>query len=415
MSDEEKSEEELRLELSLLRRRLAVLECAEGAFAPWPAPSLPRGRPTAVPHRELVRRIDQRRKRNVRTLTEIPPEEVSVSGVRTRLERPKSLDARHASAPWYAQLETAFLLHLRDGFFGDNAVFDDGRYFGLDRWWLTAPPLVYSGVDEVRRIDAGISIAAWGGEAFQHFVCDALPRLAAVLDLLETPELRHVRIVSHWERAPAARWFWNELGLAERVEQKPRNARVGFVIHANHVLYLDFEPSLGVGSVYPRGVLAPVQRRLGVLDPVPRDRVLYLARPGLPRGVADESRLLARIERALAGSPLRLEVFRHRTLAEDRDVVRRARAIVGPHGGAFGNLVFAQPGTLVVEFLPIYDTIGRGNDSRPMYWGLAQAAGLEYWTVTPKRFGYEDPDIAVDPDEVAAVLQTALAADGVRP
>ncbi len=408
MSDDDKCERELALDTRLMERRLATLGAQRAAFEPWPPPRIPRGEPTPLEHRTLLEAVTQRKRQSVGRITDAPAGRVSVAPVRSRLVPPRSLDPGHAGASWYGQLETAFLLHLPGGFFGDNVVFDADRYYDFDRWWLRGS-WAYSGVDQVRRIDAGISIAAWGGEAFQHFAVDALPRLGAVIDLLELPELRHVQIVSHADGARAASWFWQALGLSDRIVQKPRSAREGFVIHANHVLYLDFEPSLGVEGVYPRDVLRPVQLRLGVLDPVPRDRVLYLSRGSSGRTVADERGLLARIESALSGSGLRLEVsLRRGDLDRDRDLVRRARVILGPHGGAFGNLVFAQPGTHVIEFIPSYDLPRLGEDARPMYWGLSQAAGLDYWTVTPKRFGFDARDIEVDPEDVLAVLRRVL-------
>lgn len=416
MSDDDKSREELELELRLLRRRVSALEAARSAFVPWPVPALAPGRPSATDARELLRVVTQRPRRNVTQLAQVPASYLSVSQVTSRLVRPRSLDARHARAEWYPQLETAFLLHLPGGFLGDNAVFDADRYYSFGRWWLLPGPELYSGVDEIRRIDAGISIAAWGGEAFQHFVTDALPRLAAVIDLLERPELAHVQIVSHAEGAPMARWFWDALGLSDRVVQKPRRASEGFVLHANHVLYLDFDPNLGVEGVYPRDVLRPLQLRLGLLEPARRDRILYLTRDDMPeRRVMNEAGLLSRIDRLLAESPYRLEIFRHRgDLQGDIERMRRAKVVVGPHGGAFANLVFAQPGTHVVEFLPIYDLPRSGDRARPLYWGLAQAAGLDYWTVTPKVFGFEGRDLAVDPEEVVAVLRHVLASDPPR-
>lgn len=409
MSDEDKSERELALEARLLKRRVAALEAQRAAFAPWPTPRIPRGRPSRVPHRMLLETVTQRRRAVVERVEEVPPGRIAFSPITSRLVPPRSLDPRHAGAPWYPPLEHAFLLHLEDAFIGDNAVFDADRYYAFGRWWLHGNH-AYSGVDEVRRIDAGISIAAWGGEAFQHFVVDALPRLAAVIDLLETPELRHVQIVSHCEGSPTAPWFWEALGITDRVVQKPLNAREGFVVHANHVLYLDFEPYAGTeGGIYPRDVLRPVQLRLGVLDPVPRDRVLYLSRGDMERTVANERALLGRLECALADSGYRLEVSVDRgSLDGVREQMRRARVVLGPHGGAFANLVFAQPGTHVIEFIPSYELPLQGTDARHMYWGLAQAAGLDYWSVAPRRFGWEAPDIEVDPEDAVAVLREVL-------
>ncbi len=205
-----------------------------------------------------------------------------------------------------------------------------------------------------------------------------------------------------------AQRFWKLLGLEDRIEQKPRNVHSGFVIHANHALYVDFEPNFNVQGVYPRHTLRPLQRRLGLLDPTSRDRVLYFRRRESRRRVADEAELLGRIETLLEPGPYQFEIFEHRDLESDMERMRRARIVLGPHGGAFQNLIFAQPGTHVVEFLPIYDLPRRGVDARHMYWGLAQAAGLDYWTVTPRRFGFEDPEMIMDAESVLAVLKRIL-------
>ena len=76
------------------------------------------------------------------------------------------------------------------------------------------------------------------------------------------------------------------------------------------------------------------------------------------------------------------------------------------------NMVFAQPGTHVIEFLPIYRNYREAekkHDSRAMFWGLAQAAGLDYWTVEPDRFAYEERQgMVVDVEEVAAIIEQLL-------
>jgi hypothetical protein len=43
-----------------------------------------------------------------------------------------------------------------------------------------------------------------------------------------------------------------------------------------------------------------------------------------------------------------------------------------------------------------------------MYYGLAQAAGLNYWFLEPDHFDLEKPGMIVDVDELGQTLRRAL-------
>jgi len=380
-------------------------------WPPWdpqPILKLPRSQPQTTA--SLVAQVRGPLLQNITSLDRIPSALISTRPVTTTLERPKSLRMDTPSLNWFPQLTEAFLLHLADGFIGDNVVFDKERYYNFGRWWLGSGSHWYAQTDRVLHLDSAISIAAWGGEAFQHFILDALPTLAGVIDFLESPAGAAFRIVSHFKGSPVIRYFWQKLGLTRRVIQKPVNVAERLVVHADRVLFSGYMPTLGELGLYPRHVLRPLQWRLGLLEPTPQDKVLYLRRkPDIGRSVAEEELLLSRLSAELAGSGLELEVFQS-TLNpdQDRECFRRARVILGPHGGAFANLVFAQPGTHVIEFLPIYQLYGAGRDARAMYWGLSQAAGLDYWTVPPLNFDFESADMNVDVDEVIEIVRHVL-------
>ncbi len=380
-------------------------------WPPWDLDSLPEPSTSGSSPDERLELVTAREKRNVDRVADVPHELVTSRRITTSTERPKSWNPRYAGYDWYPQIEAASLLHLRDGFIGDNVVFDRDRYYRLGSWWLGNSWELYRKTREVRHVDVGVSIGGWGGESFQLFVLAALPKLAALLDVMERPELAHAKIVSHDEGAPAARWFWDALGLRDRIVQKPQDARAGFVVHADVALFPHFEPNSGQFGLFPRGTLLPVQRRLGTLEPEIQDLVVYLERPGAKRhrSVANGDELVRRIEQVLAGTGYRLELLAGEGhLDADRALLKRAKVILGPHGGAFGNLVFLQPGTHVIEFLPLYDLFAAGRDPQPGYWGLAQAASLDYWTVAPENFDLDRPGMYVDVEEVAAILGHVL-------
>lgn len=392
----------------VLHREPRARAVATVPWDPWdPRRVLACQKAVATSERERLHVVTAVAKKTVGSLHDVPADQVVTRRVTSILPSPRS--TRRGELGVWPQLTTAFLLHLTDAFIGDNIVFDRERYYTMGRWWSGRRWQDYAGTQEVRHVDAAVSIGAWGGEAFQHFVIDALPALASVIDLLETREMAHVRIVSHNEPQKAAQWFWNRLGLIGRIVSKPRNVRSRFVIHADLVLFSQFEPNLNQLGLYPRDTLRPIQRRIGTLRPAEQDLVVYLQRPK-HRSVANEQQLLSSVRRSLEGTGLRLHVFAGgRSPGDGVDVMKRARVVFGPHGGAFANLIFAQPGTQVIELVPSrYLLHGSKSERLSMYYGLAQAAGMDYWFVEPERFEHGKPGMVVDVDEVVEVVRRCL-------
>ncbi len=358
---------------------------------------------------ERLRIVRTQHKTPIRSLEQVPAEQVSVRRVDEAMQPARSLAAPDGG--WLPEIHTAFLLRLGDAYIGDNVIFDAQRYYGMGRWWLGTGWRRYAGIEEVRHVDAAVSIGAWGGEAFQHFVFDALPPLAAVIDLLEQPEMRHLRIVSHNQPGKQSSWWWKRLGVEDRIVAKPVRASSGFVIHADLALFPQFEPNHNQLGLYPRNLLRPIQRRLGTLEPARRDLAVYLRRTS-KRSVAGEKEMLEQARAAVEESGLKLHVLGGLgRIADAEPWIRRARIVFGPHGGAFANLIFAQPGTAVVEFVPRRALEeGRPNDRLSMYYGLSQAAGLDYWFVDPKSYDHDAPGMQIDAGDVADTLRLALGA-----
>jgi len=84
----------------------------------------------------------------------------------------------------------------------------------------------------------------------------------------------------------------------------------------------------------------------------------------------------------------------------------RAKVIVGAHGAAFGNLVFAQPGTRVLEINSSF------KSHIPDFTVLARVCGLKFASVISDDFDFSRPepyqadtDFAANVDEVVAALR----------
>lgn len=61
------------------------------------------------------------------------------------------------------------------------------------------------------------------------------------------------------------------------------------------------------------------------------------------------------------------------SFAAQAKLFRSAAAVIGPHGAAFSNLIFCQPGTRVVEYIQV--------PHFPLYMGYANIFDLPYWPV----------------------------------
>jgi hypothetical protein len=98
------------------------------------------------------------------------------------------------------------------------------------------------------------------------------------------------------------------------------------------------------------------------------------------------------------------------SVQEQIDHFAAADTVVAPHGAGLANLVFARPGTRLLElFAPDY--------VNPCYWAIADAAGLDYRYLVA---GDPDPradvpmtgvlrDISIPPDRVLAALDRLTA------
>ena len=75
----------------------------------------------------------------------------------------------------------------------------------------------------------------------------------------------------------------------------------------------------------------------------------------------------------------------------DRPIFEQASMIIGPHGGAMANMIFAPTNTTVIEFLPLTRLKKRGANERPCYFGLARGMGFAYHAVEPPDFTLERP------------------------
>jgi hypothetical protein len=120
------------------------------------------------------------------------------------------------------------------------------------------------------------------------------------------------------------------------------------------------------------------------------DKVIYIPRKvGTKRSVKNEKDVLELLRRYF-GNKLRIYYPKNDWRA-DRKIFEQASVIIGPHGGAMANMIFAPVDTTIIEFLPLTRLRSKGENERPCYFGLARGLGFDYHSVEPLHFDFEKP------------------------
>jgi capsular polysaccharide biosynthesis protein len=205
-------------------------------------------------------------------------------------------------------------------------------------------------------------LASRGDVNYYHFLIDVLPRLGVLEQApeIEEPEQWYVPVTTRFQR--------ELLELAGIGEERR--------IDADKVPHVEADTLVvpGLPSVLkeknPPWVVEFLRQRLMAKVEVPTTRrPLYITRTAGAnnRDVVDKDRLLGFLrEREFdIVDPGQISV------ADQIRAFASASLIVSPHGAALANLVFATPGTPVIELFPPSSVL-------PDYWRLASSNNLPY-------------------------------------
>lgn len=242
-----------------------------------------------------------------------------------------------------------------------------------------------------------LSLLTPSARSFYHWLVEAVPRAflveaelrAGAFDRVLVPDrlLRYHRDALHALRIEPSLWFEvaDRPYRCERLVTTTSPSRWGY---------------LRDGVVHQLKVLFDV----GAPEPV-RTR-LFVSRGDAPgRQITNEQEVLALLE------PMGFErvTMTGRSLPDQARLFARAQVIVAPHGAALANLVFAGPGTSLVELLP-------ANYRMPTYCFMAASMGLPYRALVGVEPAARGPftveqwraDLTVDVPRLAQVLEVLL-------
>jgi alginate O-acetyltransferase complex protein AlgJ len=203
-----------------------------------------------------------------------------------------------------------------------------------------------------------------GAHCYYHWMLDILPKLGLLNKAgykLEDIDHILVREVNDTFQKETLERLGVDLNKVIQTKEEP-------LYQCERLLHivLDNGINMKMNRFIPSWLKQQIQPR-----PVSGERLkLYVTRPaGVRRGIENEEELLPILEKH--GYTVR--AMEGLNVVEQADLFSRADVIASPHGGALTNMVFANPGTTVVELF--------GRHVYPYYYGLAAVCGHRYHTI----------------------------------
>jgi capsular polysaccharide biosynthesis protein/tetratricopeptide (TPR) repeat protein len=248
-------------------------------------------------------------------------------------------------------------------------------------------------------------VTGLSGHNYYHWMVDILPRFA----LLQQSDFdidRIDRIFLNSTSQSFQRATLTALGIPlEKILESDRQPH----IQADRLLVPSFAGPLGWLELWAMNWLR--QQFLPLAAPIIAKAKLperiYISRDRAShRRVLNEAALIEQLQ-AYNFTVIQLESL---SFAEQVALFAHAKLILAPHGGGLTNLIFCQPGTIVIELVsPAY--------IRHYYWVISQQRSLQHYLISGKPFAgqplrqlmYPNPlleDIWIDGDDLVEFLQT---------
>lgn len=196
------------------------------------------------------------------------------------------------------------------------------------------------------------------GWSFQHFIDGVLPKLVQIESYIKITKIRIYMPLPEGEESKNNNIVYD---LLERIGIKRNRliqSRQRFSISARLLIVPCVSPPTHP-YLWKRGqyLLKLPFLQPGYIDV--DDKIVYFSRNRgtnhIERKVLNEKDVLSTIRQVMTSDSM-LELVEYYSadynLNQTIDLLSHAKLLIGPHGGALYNMIFAHPGTSIIEFLP---------------------------------------------------------------
>ena len=222
------------------------------------------------------------------------------------------------------------------------------------------------------------SIAQFWGSGFYHGTIEDFTRIAPYLSFLR----KHRQIKIHVKtRTGFIKGFTEFLGISPgRIVSGSVGARI---------LYVPAGTSCGRSAIFPTYMLS-AEFRSRITTPVHERRSIVIIKRTTKRRFTHHHQILKMLQRLIKTRPqlkLKVEVYPDNPvpgLKETLAMLNRAFIVIAPHGAGEANLLFSEPGTVMIEGLC------KSGMARAIlcYRNLAQVLGHRYYGILSRQSCY---------------------------
>jgi capsular polysaccharide biosynthesis protein len=310
-----------------------------------------------------------------------------------------------------------YAVEIKDGIvvgdYGANVIpggileYETSHYFGIRRW-REHPIYLRRRLPPIEKVDGTVvALATRGGHNnYYHFITDVLPRFGVFQEAMPGVEPDGLYVPA------ASKWQQNLLELTGLAKYPVIATGKHRAVRADRLVV----PSIpNPHEVAPRATIEWLRSRLPAQDVADKPRRIYVTRGNVrnTRRLVHEDATWPLLEQR---GFVRIEPG-SLSIRDQIDYFSAAEVIVGPHGAALTNLLFASPGARVLEmFAPNY--------VNACYWAILQSIPDSHyryliadgWERYPaERYGPHKPmnailaDIDLPPQAVADAVDQLLA------
>ena len=238
------------------------------------------------------------------------------------------------------------------------------------------------------------------GGSFQHFVDGVLPKLVQARDVLLAA---NVTILLHPPGGRIIRQMLSRLGFSDSIVLE----YYGGYYTSDHQINTCVTPP------YHRALWDKARLLLGVDDRLQNEATSVVILMLRTRSLKEGRRIvnlneLIQVMRARYGA--RLHVFYgENDLSRAKALFSRAKLMVGVHGGAFYNMLFAPLNTTVIEIMPTLEsgTVLPSYAAHSVFWKLALSMGHTYWRLVENPLTSEG-NVSVNLTRLVGLIDSRL-------
>lgn len=238
----------------------------------------------------------------------------------------------------------------------------------------------------------GTVISHPGAEIYYHWMMDIIPRLGLVRELQPLENVDH--IVCDYSGLPFQKETLQMLGIEGQVLRSNDNWH--FHARFNYLIV----PSLAGGHDQPNLYQINFLKEMfsGITIGASAHRKIYISRKKSgKRLLEDEDKVI----KMLLGVGFEILYCEELSVAAQARLFAEAKCVIGPHGSAFANLVFCQPGTHVID-------IFNRSQINPCFWVISELCNLNYHflpgTSVPADDNYKHDHIRINPDHLEKLV-----------